>query len=96
MNVFKLYKVEMAMQQNNLALFDFEDQLTNMYRSGAFYADKDYNKISLSKQEGFTKFEENLAVHHNGNSASRDNGLIINKHKATVSFGDYLQNNLLV
>lgn len=67
-----------------------------MYRSGAFYADKDYDKISLSKQEGFKTFEEHVLVYHNGNSASRDDGLIDNKHKQRVSFTDYLQNTLLV
>ena len=49
MVVFKLYLVEMTLQQDNLAMFNFEDQLLNTYRSGVFYADKDYNKISFSK-----------------------------------------------
>ena len=55
--VWKLYKKQMNVPDSEkFVYFDFDEQMTNMYRSGAFFADSEFNKVSLNELPGYKTF----------------------------------------
>lgn len=80
---------------NKFAYFDFDEQLANLYRSGGFYADSEFNKVSVHAHPGYMKFEENHAAKHVGYEASRNNGLNLVDMKKAVNYERYLTDVLL-
>ena len=82
---------------NKFAFFDFEVELTNLYRAGGIYADGDYNKISLHQHPGYRDFDTNTAQRHPGFQLDKTSGLgltIIDPSK-TVNFQSYIKYTLL-
>lgn len=95
--VWKLFQERMGLlPTNSLAYFEFDEQIVNLYRTGEFYSDSEFNKISTQAHPGYTNFETNLASRHPGYYMKRGNGLLAaTKSKQAVSFKAYLNNTLL-
>lgn len=73
------------------AYFDFDNHFSNMFRSGSFYARKDYNKFSITKLNAeFLSATEAVALFHRGNEIDRDTGLIRNEVVPKVSYADHI------
>jgi hypothetical protein len=68
------------------AYFDFDEQICNLYRSGGFYADAEFNKVSLQEHPGFTDYETNLATKHPGYRVLKGNGLLVPQKPQAVNF----------
>ena len=67
--------------------FDFDNNFSNMFKTGQFYARLDYNKFSATKLNAeFVNAHEGLAIYHRGNETDRDTGLIKNETLQAVSY----------
>jgi hypothetical protein len=80
-------------EMDHFAFFDFDEQICNLYRSGGYYSNSDFSKISLEQQPGFLDFE----THHNnkypGYRNCQETGL--KEPKNAVKFDTYLKETLL-
>jgi len=82
-------------QTNPFAYFEFDEQICNLYRSGGFYSDSEFNKISLKEHPGFSDYETNLATRHPGYRVLRGNGLLVPEKPETINLKTYVKETLL-
>ena len=72
-------------------MFGFDNQLSNMVRSGQIFARKDYNKFSTKPFAGeYKSLEEWLQAAHRGNQLDRMTGLIKNTQLKTIAYSEHV------
>ena len=82
-------------QANPFSYFEFDEQICNLYRSGGFYSDAEFNKISLKERPGFTDYETNLAARYPGYRVLKGNGLLVPEKPKAIKFKTYVKDTLL-
>lgn len=93
-DVWSLYRERMKIEEmDHFAFFDFDEQICNLYRSGGYFANSDFSRMSLKQHAGFANFETHHANQYPELTTSRDSGIKLAKPK--VNFDAYLKEVLL-
>ena len=85
----------MKITNDSTAYFEFDEQLIKLYRNCKYFADSEFNKISLHPHQGFIDFITNHENRHKGFPIDPETGINKVEPHLTVSYNTYINQVLL-